>query len=238
MIIEKTLAYYIEYRRKSMATPFDQEQIWFRQFFNEAGQLVMFQLYSGSGGFTYNNRQFLGKLFGGLDPKGNMQFQLYFFHDMEPPGYWVSRESFDAGMKRKRILSTGKLKSNAWTVSALVSQTATDSIDCTEEEISQREKELIQMVSNAKEYVIAAIHSEPGLEHTKINFVEVNLMDQTLSYHENQLNALGFFATNKVEQNKKLFDDESAGQLLDTSSQPFVMTAESTTKHRRVTIGR
>lgn len=145
-------------------------------------------------------------------------------------------------MKRKAIRSTGKLKSNAWTVSAVVSHTAKDNEECTEEEISQREAELIQMVSKARDCVIEAIRSEPGLENTRINFIEVDLTDRYLPYYENQLAALGFFATNYVEQHKAIpQSSENTFYPVDkfSSSEPsMISTTESTTHHRRVTIGR
>ena len=115
-------------------------------------------------------------------------------------GYWVSRENFDSAMKRKGIRSSGKLKSNAWTISALVSPTTKDRMICSDDDIAKFEGELIPMVSVAIDQVISAIRSERGLEHTKINHVEVDVTDSSLPYYENQLNALGFFATNHIDE--------------------------------------
>mmetsp|Transcript_9077 Transcript_9077/g.13652 ORF Transcript_9077/g.13652 Transcript_9077/m.13652 type:complete len:213 (-) Transcript_9077:154-792(-) len=164
--------------------PYDESQVWFREFTNRAGEVVLFQLYSGSGGFTYPNRQLLGRLFGEVHPKG----------------YWVNRESFDSSLKRKGLRSAGKLKANAWTVSALVCPKTRDGRDVSEGLLTTTEKELIACIPIAREHIISTILEQPGLEHTHFNFVRVNLEDTSLPYHESQLAALGFFATNYVDE--------------------------------------
>jgi hypothetical protein len=155
-----------------------------REFTNGSGQTVLLQLYSPSGGFTYRHRQLLGKLFGESYPKG----------------YWVSKESFDSAMKRRRI-HPGKLKSNAWTLSALVNPTTLRDNDIRkyfspEQEddiLANLEAELVENLAKEKTRIIDAIRAEPDADNTEFHFVKVDLTDPQ---GHDYIPALGYFATN------------------------------------------
>ena len=81
----------------------------------------------------------------------------------------------------------------------MVSPVSEDGIEYTEKEITEQENYLKQLIIWAKSQVISAIQTEPGLENTKIRQVRVDLSDESLPYHEGQLNALGYFALNYVD---------------------------------------
>lgn len=174
--------------KESDAEPYNLNQVWFREFTNGTGQTVLLQLYSPSGKFTYHHRQLLGKLFGESYPKG----------------YWVSQESFDRAMKRRKVYYTGKLKKNAWTLSALVNDSTLKDNDIRryfspgqeEEIIARLEAELIENLAREKIRIINALKAEPGAEDAEFHFVKVNLTDENEPGHEGTIKALGFFATN------------------------------------------
>ncbi len=115
-------------------------------------------------------------------------------------GYWVSRESFEATMKSLNIRGTGKLKCNAWTVSALVSPQCRRLTSISVQELEREERRLIQMLPRAEAYVINEILIHPGLEQTKFNIIKTKLTDQSTSYYQDQLTMLAYFATNKIEE--------------------------------------
>ena len=156
----------------------------FREFTNGKGQTVLLQLYSPSGGFTYPHRQLLGRI----------------FSESYPKGYWVSRESFESALKRKHLHGAGKLKSNAWTLSALVNPTPLKerfySPDQEEEALASLEADLINNLAREKDRIVNAIKAEPGTENAKFHFLKVDLTDENQPGYESQIAALGFFATN------------------------------------------
>lgn len=170
-----------------------------REFTNGNGQTVLLQLYSPSGGFTYPHRQLLGKLFGESDPKG----------------YWVSAEAFDSALKRKKIHYAGKLKRNAWTLSALVNVSEMNdgrekyfpSIQSMDEEvlIANLENKLIEKLAREKVRIINAIKHELGATNIEFHFHHVDLTDESQPAYEPQIAALGFFATNYLHPSTSLY---------------------------------
>lgn len=116
----------------------------------------------------------------------------------------MSRESFESALRRKHLRSSGKLKSNAWTLSALVNAKALTenalgqhfSPNQEREIIDTLEAELIENLDKEKARIINAIKTEPGTENSQFIFVKVDLTDQTQPEYENQIAALGYFATN------------------------------------------
>ncbi len=137
---------------------------------------------------------FLGRLFSEITPKGSLINEIFIF-----PGYWVSRESFEATMKSLNLRGTGKLKCNAWTMSALVSPHCRRSTPLNLQELEREERRLIEILPRAEAYVINEILIHPGLEQTKFNIIKTKLTDQTTPYYQDQLTMLAYFATNKIE---------------------------------------
>jgi hypothetical protein len=101
-------------------------------------------------------------------------------------------------MKRLNLRSVGKLKCNAWSVSAIVSPTTRDGQEVSSNDIEREERRLIGLLPRAEAYIINEILIHPGLENTKFNIVKTMVMDQSTSYFQDQLAFLGYFATNYV----------------------------------------
>lgn len=102
-------------------------------------------------------------------------------------------------MKKMHLRSVGKLKCNAWTVSAIVSHKTYEGREVPLEIIESEEKSLIQLLPGAEAYVIHEILNHPGLEQTKFNIVKTYLLDESTPYFQDQLTFLAYFATNYVE---------------------------------------
>jgi hypothetical protein len=173
---------------------------------------VLLQLYSPSGGFTYPHRQLLGRL----------------FNETYPKGYWVSRESFESALKRKNLHSAGKLRSNAWTLSALVDPAAFSESE--HEAMVDFESKLINALSKAKLHIINGITNEPGTEDTIFHFVKVDLTDKSQPGYANQLAALGFFATNHPTVTKSNIKTSTSTSTLEEDFQDDTVFQSHTIK--------
>lgn len=120
----------------------------------------------------------------------------------------MSRESFEAALKRMKLRDAGKLRQNAWTLSALVNSIGLKEIlakidflsplgPVQEEAIlAKLEADLIENLAREKIRIINAIQSNPGTENTEFHFVKVDLTNEQQPRYENMITALGFFATN------------------------------------------
>ena len=147
---------------------------------------MLLQMYSPSGGFTFPHRQLLARL----------------FSESYPKGYWVSRGSFDSALTSKNLHDAGKLKKNAWTLSALVNTASLQdragfpSTKREEDKIKHIEEELIENLAREKIRILNAIQTETHLSSADIHIVKVDLTDVSQPGYHNQIAALGFFATN------------------------------------------